>query len=106
MEIAPSPELKKLCKYWVPFLLKEHKRYGTWNKKELSIGDSRECIVAEAWKWTSEYHGLCPDCTNFGLALDGISENNRGVNISPVQVNRMIRKGNTFATHYVKKHTK
>lgn len=104
VEVKPSKDLSKLCKYWVSFLKEKHERYGIWNKKELSIGDSTTCMVAEAWKWTAEYHGLCPDCTNFGLALDGISEKNRGKNITPIQVNRMFRKGNTFATHYMKKH--
>jgi hypothetical protein len=40
----------------------------------------------------------------FALALDSYSENNRSGNLTPVQVNKMIRKGNTFATHFMKKH--
>lgn len=104
MEVKPSKELSKLCKYWIPFLLKEHKRFGTWNKKELSIGSSGECIVAEAWGWDSSYHNVCLDCRSIALYLDFISHNNRGANIRPTQVSRMIKKGNVFATHYLKKH--
>lgn len=104
VEVKPSKDLSKICKFWIPFLKEKHERYGIWNKKELSIGDSTTCMVAEAWQWTAEYHGACPDCTNFGLALDAISEKNRSKNITPIQVNRMIRKGNTFAAHYVRKH--
>lgn len=103
-EATPSPELKRLCKFWIPFLLKEHKRYGEWNKREMAIGDSELCMVAEAWKWDRQYMVSCSDCVDFANAFDTISQNNRGNNIRPTQVNRMIRKGNTFATHFVKKH--
>jgi hypothetical protein len=104
MEVKPNPELLHLCKYWIPFLLKKHVRYGMWNKKELSIGSSNECMVAEAWGWSTAYIPECHDCKEFSLYLDDVSSMNRGANIRPTQVNRMIRKGNAFATHYLKKH--
>lgn len=103
--VEPSKELLQLCKYWIPFLKKKHVRYGVWNKKELSIGDGASCMVAEAWGWMFSW-SQCSECITIAHALDGMSEHNRSPNITPVQVNKMIRKGNTFATHFFKKHSK
>jgi hypothetical protein len=103
MEIKPSPELLKLCKHWIPFLLKNHKRAGVYNKKILDIYDTSGCMVGEAWGFTSQYSS-CEQCRLFACDLDSISEFNKSYNITPKQVTKMIRKGNTFATHYMKKH--
>jgi ribosomal protein S15P/S13E len=102
MEVKPSPELLQLCPKWVPFLLKKHRRDE--NKEDgLDIMDTKMCMVGEAWNFTIQYVH-CDICRNIALDLDDISALNRSENITPKQVIKMIKKANTFANHYMKKH--
>jgi hypothetical protein len=102
-EVKPSPELLKLCPMWIPFLLKKHKRSQYKKGEVLDIMDTKTCMVGEAWGFTSFYTN-CEICRLIACDLDNISEHNKSDNILPKQVAKMIRKGNTFATHYFKKH--